>query len=310
MLDPYLDVPLHSNYVKSHDGEQIYYATNFDPRQSRLANHKPCLLFNYGLVCSNWHWLYQLKWFHERGYPFIIHDYRAHFQSTGEKNIEAVTFQNICHDINQILIKAQVEKVIAIGHSMGVNVTLELAALYPEKILSMVLISGTVLPVKGVMFDNNLMEFIIPLSEWIQRYYQPVIETVWKNAGINPLTLKLIHSQGFNQKRVPLSYIEVYMNRLAQLGAPLFFQLLDQMSNHDILARLSQLDCPSLVLGGDQDRVIPFYLQRLLQSRLPLSELYFIKDGSHVPQADFPELVNERVFSFLENYSKTTLSRA
>jgi pimeloyl-ACP methyl ester carboxylesterase len=56
---------------------------------------------------------------------------------------------------------------------------------------------------------------------------------------------------------------------------------------------------PALVIGGQKDNVIPNHLQRTLASLLPNSETYFFVSGSHVPQADFPDMINERIDLFL-----------
>lgn len=289
---------LHANFFKTSDGEQIFYSTNF-PIDFK-SGHEKVLLFNYGLVCSNLHWKFQLEWFSRAGYKILFHDYRAHFQSSGKDNLENVTFERIALDINEMLEHLNITTVAAIGHSMGVNITLELARRHPAKIHAMCLLSGTVLPVKDVMFDTNLMEYIVPVTEEILKRYREVFQFVWDTQAMNPMTLKLIHSQGFNEKQVGREFIEVYMNRVAQLGPDLFLQLFNQMQAHDILAHIENMNIPSLIIGGDRDRVIPFHLQRLLQQRLSGSELYLIKEGSHVPQVDFPEFVNERMKVFFE----------
>jgi len=291
-------VQLHANFFKTSDGEQIFYSTNF-PIDFKTS-HEKVLLFNYGLVCSNLHWKYQLEWFSQAGYKILFHDYRAHFQSSGKDNLGNVTFERIALDISEMLEHLNIKSVAAIGHSMGVNITLELARRHPDKIHAMCLLSGTVLPVKDVMFDTNLMEYIVPVTEEILKRYREVFQFVWDTQAMNPMTLKLIHSQGFNEKQVGREFIEVYMNRVAQLGPDLFLQLFNQMQAHDILAHIENMNIPSLIIGGDRDRVIPFHLQRLLQQRLSGSELYLIKEGSHVPQVDFPEFVNERMKVFFE----------
>jgi pimeloyl-ACP methyl ester carboxylesterase len=183
---------------------------------------------------------------------------------------------------------------------MGVNITLEIARQSPAHLLGMCLLSGTTLPVKGVMFDTNLMEFVIPLAEEGLRRYREVFDFVWDTQAMNPLTLKLIHSQGFNEKLVDREFIEIYMNRVAQLGPDLFLQLFGEMQKHDILGSLHQIKVPTLVIGGDKDSVIPFHLQYLLHQQIQMSELYVLKDGSHVPQVDFPIYINERMKLFID----------
>lgn len=288
----------YSNFFKTSDGEQIFYTTNF-PLDFK-TKHEKVIIFNYGLLCSNLHWKYQIEWFHNAGFKILTHDFRAHFQSSGVENLEKVTFDRMTTDIVELLNHLNINTVAAIGHSMGVNITLELARRCPEKILCMCLISGTTLPVKGVMFDNNLMEYIMPVVEEAMIRWRKAIDLIWATQAMNPLALELIHSQGFNKKQVGRDFIEVYMNRLSQLGAPLFMQLFNEMQKHDILGYLDQIQIPSLIMGGDKDGVIPFHLQRFLQQRLPQAELYIIKDGSHVPQVDFPNRVNERLKVYLD----------
>ena len=92
------------------------------------------------------------------------------------------------------------------------------------------------------------------------------------------------------------------MNRLSQLGPDLFMQLFGEMQKHDILGDLGMMNMPSLVIGGDKDNVIPYHLQLLLHQTLRNSELYLVKDGSHVPQVDFPEFINERIKQFIDSH--------
>ncbi len=288
----------HANFFKTSDGEQLFYGTNFPPH--KITPQDTVIVFNYGLLCSNLHWKYQLEWFDKAGFKVLSHDLRGHFQSSGKETLDKITFGRIADDIEEMLEHLKFPRVAMVGHSMGVNVTLEYARRYPQRLAAMVLISGTTLPVKGVMFDNNLMEYVIPLAEEGLKRWRAAIDVIWQTQGMNPLTLKLIHSQGFNEKRVGRDFIEVYMNRIAQLGPDMFLQLFNQMQKHDILGSLDAIRVPALVAGGDKDRVIPFHLQRLLSQRLPDAELYIVKDGSHVPQVDFPEEMNERIKLFLE----------
>jgi pimeloyl-ACP methyl ester carboxylesterase len=75
------------------------------------------------------------------------------------------------------------------------------------------------------------------------------------------------------------------------------------MTRQNITGHIERMAMPALVMGGHKDGVIPNHIQRTLASLLPHSETYFMKNGSHVPQADFPEMVNERINLFIQqNY--------
>jgi pimeloyl-ACP methyl ester carboxylesterase len=89
------------------------------------------------------------------------------------------------------------------------------------------------------------------------------------------------------------------LNRVGQLGPEIFFQLFNEMTKQNITSSLERMKIPALVIGGQKDNVIPNHLQRTLASLLPNSETYFFVSGSHVPQADFPDMINERIDLFL-----------
>jgi pimeloyl-ACP methyl ester carboxylesterase len=286
----------YNNFLKTSDGEQIFYTTNFIPGSVK----KNVVIFNYGLVCSNHHWKDQIKFFNERGYNILLHDYRGHFQSSGNHKIEDITFNRMALDLKELTDQLGLSDSILLGHSMGVNVCLEFAKLFPKKVLKMILISGTVVPVHNIMMNTHLTGPLKPIILKIVEKFPKEFETFWKYGGWNPIVKKLIHSGGFNMDQVSDEFIEIYLNKIGQLGPELFFQLIDQMHEHDILAFLHNIEVKTLIIGGNKDKVIPNFLQKLMHSKLENSELYVIHAGSHVPQVDFPEMTNERMLNFIQ----------
>lgn len=288
-----------ANFFKTSDQEQLFYLKNF----TKLDPKKPIMVFNYGLVCSNHHWKFQVDHFDKLGYQILLHDYRGHFQSTGIEHIEKITFPQMAKDVNDLCEYLGIKNALMIGHSMGVNICLQLAKDYPVRVKGMVLISGTFMPVKDVMFDTNIMEFLTPFAMAGLERYPEFMKKFWSTGGVNPLIKQIVHKTGFNYQKVSMEFIEIYLNRVGQLGIELFFQLFMEMTRQNIIGSLDQMQIPALVVGGYKDGVIPNHLQRTLASLLPKSETYFLKDGSHVPQADFPDLINERIELFMQQHS-------
>ena len=99
------------------------------------------MVFNYGLVCSNFHWEKQIEYFDRQGFSILIYDYRGHYQSSGKHNYDNITFRQLALDLSELLEHIGLTNVTLLGHSMGVNVCLEFARLYPEKASRMILIS-------------------------------------------------------------------------------------------------------------------------------------------------------------------------
>lgn len=285
-----------TNYYKTNDGEQIFYTTNFAPSSE---DSDDVIVFNYGLVCSNHHWSAQIEYFDKLGKKILIHDYRGHFHSSGKHDVSKITFRSITDDMYGLFENLKIKTALMFGHSMGVNVCLEFTKRFPHKVSKQILISGTTVPVYSVMFNTNIVDQVKPFIIKMFNKYPDAFNTFWKLSGWNPIVKKIIHVGGFNVDQVSDEFIEIYLNKIGQLGPDLFFQLIDEMNKHNILASLNNIKAPTLIIGGDNDKVIPNYLQRLLNENLPNSSLYVLKNGSHVPQVDFPDFVNERMLHFI-----------
>lgn len=117
-----------SNYLKTTDGEQIFYQINFLPEKL----NENVLIFNYGLVCSHHHWQHQIDYFDSLGFPILLYDYRGHFKSSGADNISNITFERMTDDLKELIDSLNLKSSILLGHSMGVNICLEYAKRFPS----------------------------------------------------------------------------------------------------------------------------------------------------------------------------------
>lgn len=290
------------NYFYTSDGIRIFYNTNF--QRETLDSSRPVLVLIYGLLCSNNHFKFQIPFFEEKGYQILIHDYRFHYSSSQEGDIETCNFPNITKDLHELLSDLNITNSIFVGHSMGVNICLEHARRYPEDVRGQVLISGTVVPPQDIMFDSNVVDMVSPHLKTFTDKYPDLFKAFWKNSYKNPIAQYMIFDGGFNKKQVEMEFIQLYMKKISELPESLFFHLLNLMHDHDVINHLEFIKAPTLVIGGDKDKIIPNYLQRILTTHLPTSELYIVKDGSHVPQADFPEMINLRLLRFINKIEK------
>ena len=288
----------HPNYFYTSEGIRLFYNTNYPVAE--LNPDKPVVVFIYGLLCSNNHFKYQIPYFEEMGYQILLHDYRFHFASSQDGDIETCNFPNIAKDLHELLTSLNIKKTLFVGHSMGVNICLEHARRYPEDVTAQVLISGTVVPPQDIMFDSNVVDLAMPFIESLTKKYPGLYKAIWKHSFKNPIAQYAIFDGGFNKKQVEMEFVQLYMKKISELPENLFFHLLKLMHDHDVINHLESINTPTLVIGGDKDKIIPNYLQQILTKHLPNSQLYIVKDGSHVPQADFPEMINHRINQFMK----------
>ncbi len=280
------------------DGNSITYITNLFSATVRFE--KPLLVFNYGLVCNFEHFKYQVEYFEKQEYPILLHNYRGHYGSTAKENLSDINFDNITNDLYELLNFLPTNNLpyYFIGHSMGVNVTLEFAKKYPSLVKKIILISGPSLPPSQTMFNSSLMYFLMPLLEAFYAKDPRFLNNFWKQSSKNPLTRHFIMFGGFNRKETSMDFIKIYLKKLSELPMNLFFKLFFEMDQHEVMGMASNVECPVLIMGGDKDRMIPNYYQHLLYEKIENAEFYVIKDGSHVPQVDFFREANERMDLF------------
>lgn len=286
-----------SKFFAVNENTNIHYVLNFS--QDELFDEDTVIILNYGLVCNFEHFKYQADFFHEHGFKVLMHDYRCHYESTSTEGIESCTFVNIAGDLHKLIHHLGIKQYVMLGHSMGVNVTLEYARLYPENLKGMILISGTVFPPQDIMFDSNAVDIAEPILHQLRNTLGSLYDTIWKNQYKSSLARLVVWQGGFNMKKTKIDFVEHYMKKIGELSPDLFFFLLTQMKYHNIINDLDKIKTPALIIGGDLDKIIPNYLQRVLNKYLENSVLYIVKDGSHVPQVDFPETINQRILSFI-----------
>jgi pimeloyl-ACP methyl ester carboxylesterase len=76
------------------------------------------------------------------------------------------------------------------------------------------------------------------------------------------------------------------------------------MMGHDTYELLPKIKLPTLVIAGDNDRLIPIENSRILASRIPKTELVIIKGAGHEFFIEDAEEANKIVLGFLGRHKK------
>ncbi len=283
-------------YNYDHDDVNIAYKTNFSKKE--FVNAQNVLVFNYGLLCSNEHWRKQIEFFHSLGFKIVLHDYRAHHKSSHDVSLESCTFDNMAADTLGVLSHLQIQSCILLGHSMGVNICLEMMRKKPLLFSKMVLISGILLPPQNTIFNSNILDLFLPYFSHTMKIFPKTFSFCWKYSYTNPLVRKLVHILGFNPRKVHDSFIKDYIKKAGELNPKLLFQLFAEMRRFDTISKLEGINTPTLIITGDKDRVVSGFQQRVFHKYLKSSQLQIVRDAGHVPQWDFPHYVNEKILDF------------
>jgi pimeloyl-ACP methyl ester carboxylesterase len=276
-------------YVKGFDGTRLFYSVE--------GQGKP-LIFCYGLVCSSLHWTYQIEHFSRR-YQAVWFDYRGHQNSDLPEDLNTLTVPNIAHDLEILLDELGIEDAVFLGHSMGVNVVLELYKRAPERVAGMVLANGTAKrPLENLFRHNAFQTFFNLLSK---AYYKSpeLVSLVWKLQKGNPLTRSLITLGGFNPHLTPQEDIALYVDQVAEMSPAVMVHLIENYGKYDATSWLHEMKAKALLIAGEKDFITPLEQQELMAQLMPNAKLEVVRHGSHCPQMDLPDLVNMKIESFL-----------
>ena len=282
-------------YFKSFDGTKLFYSIE--------GQGKP-LIFCYGLVCSSLHWTYQIEHF-RKNYKTIWFDYRGHQNSEVPKDLNSLSLESLGKDLGALLDELKIEDAVFLGHSMGVNVVLELYRQQPKRVAGMILANGTAKKPLETLLHVNAFEKGFDLLRKANQKSPAAVRFFWNLQRNNPVARTVVGLLGFNPYLTSPEDIQLYVDQVAEMDPEIFINLIGNYDRYNATSWLHTVKAPTLIIAGENDKVIPVQQQELMHQLIPGSELALIKHGSHCPQMDLPELVNLRIENFLRQINYT-----
>lgn len=276
--------------LSSFDGTSIYYEVR--------GSGEP-IIFVYGIACLMNHWHHQIDYF-SKSYQVITFDIRGHHKSTVPENLNNLTIESIAQDIQSLMTHLGLQSAHFAGHSFGVPILIQLAAMSPEKIKSLIFINGfSKNPIKG-MFGLDVVESIFDLVKSQYDHNPTLWNSLWKTATNNQISMWLSGlAGGFNLRLTQFKDIEIYAKGVAQIPLEVFMPLFEDLMKFNGDDHLGHIKAPTLILSGDHDMVTPLKFQEEMHSLIKGSEFVVIPYGSHCTQLDFPDYVNLKMEKFL-----------
>lgn len=247
------------------------------------AGDGPPLLLVHGLLVSHLEWLDVLPALSEH-FRCIALDLPGHGSSDkpGEDRFPYTreAFADVVHELAREL---GIERAHVCGHSLGGAISLTLAADHPEVVDRL------------AVLDSAVYKFTLPLKGRL-----PLVP------GIGPLVFKRLYGRslfhdyfakdvfsghgGLSMERVDRYYDDFNTRDGRNAGYAALRNTLDVSSLEPKVARIR---APTLVLWGDEDRLVPVNLAHRLAREIEGAKLEIISSSGHAPNEEHPERVAE-----------------
>jgi pimeloyl-ACP methyl ester carboxylesterase len=264
------------------DDLNIYYETH--------GEGEPLVLI-YGYVGHSRLWFRQIPVLSKR-YQVIAFDNRGVGRS-GKPDIP-YSMTMMAGDLAGLLDIIGIDAAHIFGISMGGMIAQHFALNYPQRVISLILGCTAC---GGVHMVQSEPESMAALFDF-ERLKQMTPEEVTRQA------MPFCYSQEFIarnpdiiEERVAkqLEYPTPDHGATRQAGA---------IMGHDTYELLPRITSPTLVIAGDNDRLIPAENSRILASRIPEAELVILKGAGHEFFIEDAEEANKTVLDFLGRHKK------
>ncbi|NKB82306.1 MAG: alpha/beta fold hydrolase [Nitrospirales bacterium] len=187
------------------------------------------------------------------------------------------------------------EQAVLIGNSIGAGLAMSMALQHPDRVASLVLITGLPAHIQDSLVSAQHKAFLEsrpPL--WLAKMGNWFLGR-WLSKKV---LSKVIH----NPYRLTSLVIErSYQNRSTPGFLHALFSLADHLGEweQNFAPRISSITHPTLILWGSEDGVFPPSVGETLHRMIPHSVLKIISDSGHMPQWENPLQVNQAIRQFL-----------
>ncbi|AUB41093.1 Lysophospholipase, alpha-beta hydrolase superfamily [Nostoc flagelliforme CCNUN1] len=227
-------------------------------------------------------------------YKTFAPDLRGYGKSRWNGNF---TMNDHLTDLEALLDRFEIEKCLLLGWSLGGILAMELALRLPERITGLILVATAAKP-RGshppITWQDNLYTGVAALINYIKPSWQWNIDTFGKRSLFRYL-IQQHTSTAYNY--IATAAVPAYLQTSRAATRALYSEI---QSGYNRLLDLQQIECPSLVLAGDQDRHITSSSSLETAQHLNNSQWRCYHNTAHLFPWEIPQQVLNDIDHWLE----------
>jgi pimeloyl-ACP methyl ester carboxylesterase len=279
--------------ITADDQASVFYES-----WSPAAPGRTAVVLCDGIGCCGFVWRYLRPALTDR---YVVHfHYRGHGRTRAPRDPARVAIADLADDVAAVLDDAELDRAVAIGHSMGVQVALEAYRRHPSRIAGLVLACGAPSnPLRTFRGAATLEQILPDVAAWIARVPR-LVNAITRRTVPTRLAYEIAARLEIRRELVEPADFMPYLDGVARLDAQLFVRMLGEAGLHSAEDMLPAVAVPTLVVSGARDGFTPPDRSHLIAEQVPGAELLEVANGSHTALIERPDLVNGAIQRFLE----------
>lgn len=284
----------------SADGTRIRYTV-------RGADTGPWIVLCPGFVCPDNFWMWLGPALMER-YRVVILNYRGvgaseHAREVGwrARNVEPgdYTIGRLAEDVLAVAEAEGAHDVTLLGHSMGCQVALEVWRQDPDRVASLVMVTGPYQSPLRTFYGTQAGAHLFPLIYLgLPLLPRPLQWLIVQTLHL-PITMPMARAVRALGPLTPEEGMKPYFEHFARLDPIVVMAIARGMHEFDAGPWLHELDVPALIVVGTADTFTPPELGDLMYETIPGSELVLVEEGTHGAIIEFPDELHDVIADFL-----------
>ena len=250
--------------------------TLFVPGTPRIAvaveGRGPLVLFLHGIGGNRNHWLQQLGFFSRHGFKAAAWDARGYGDSDDYEG--TLQFDDFSADLLRTLEHLEEKRAHLVGLSMGGRIARNFALKYPKRVRTLTLANTS--PGFDALSPEEVLKFV---DERRNRTAES--------------TRRLLGSRASREAQ------EALLASFHALRNDSYLKTLEASVAQDRAVPIENLEVPTLVISGDEDRVYPVALVRKMAQRIRGAELVVLEQCGHLSNLEQPEGFNKVLLDYL-----------
>ena len=253
----------------------------------------PVLIFIHGLAGRWQNWLENIPLF-ARDHRVIAMDLCGFGDS--EMPAEQISISGYARTVDALCDALEVDGGVIIGNSMGGFIGAELAIRFPARVERLCLVGAAGLSIENLRTQRKrgLRHRVENIAFFNLGWLATRSPAMVTRRRLRRMILTLVAA---HPERLPAP---ITAELVRGAGKPGFNDALEALCRYPIRDRLCEIACPTLIVWGDKDRLVPVKDAHEFERLITDSRKVVYADTGHIPMVERPARFNRDLRAFLE----------